>query len=335
MKINFDEPPKSAEVNNGIHVNYDNVKRNVPQWRWFLVLALVMLLPAYFVWTIGQAAMGQNTPGAVVLESVLVRAPASGVVEELVAEGTKVTQGQSIAKLRQASSSTEETKSVSDAVLPAGDPYERERKSALQANVKNEQEKVALAQSRVSQMQALFREGAATRQEVDAARMQLLQLQSGLQTAMRDLNLQASVATRQQSSGRSVVATAEVSAPIASQVSKVFALNGQWVGAGDELLIMDSDKTSWVQAYLAPEDLKYAQVGQKAKLLFKSGEKLDAVVQEVSTEAQRMPVTSAQAYQETLGTVLVVKLAPVQELPAGLRVNKLPLEVRFSSHSWF
>lgn len=335
MKINFDEPPKSAEVNNGIHVNYDNVKRNVPQWRWFLVLALVMLLPAYFVWTIGQAAMGQNTPGAVVLESVLVRAPASGVVEELVAEGTKVTQGQSIAKLRQASSSTEETQSVSDAVLPAGDPYERERKSALQANVKNEQEKVALAQSRVSQMQALFREGAATRQEVDAARMQLLQLQSGLQTAMRDLNLQASAATRQQSSGRSVVATAEVSAPIASQVSKVFALNGQWVGAGDELLIMDSDKTSWVQAYLAPEDLKYAQVGQKAKLLFKSGEKLDAVVQEVSTEAQRMPVTSAQAYQETLGTVLVVKLAPVQELPAGLRVNKLPLEVRFSSHSWF
>lgn len=335
MKINFDAPPRSAEVNNGIHVNYDSVKRNVPQWRWFLVLALVMLLPAYFVWKIGQAAMGQNTPGAVVLESVLVRAPASGVVEELIAEGASVTQGQSIAKLRQASSSTEETQSVSDTVLSAGDPYERERKSALQANIENEQEKLALAQRRVSQMQALFRAGAATRQEVDAARMQLLQIRSDLQTAMRDLNLQASAATRQQSSGRSVVSTAEVAAPIASQVSKVLALKGQWVGAGDELLIMDSEKASWIQAYLAPEDLKYAQVGQRAKLSFKSGEKLDAVVQQVSTEAQRMPLTSAQGYLDTRGAVLVVKLVPMQELPAGLRVNKLPLEVRFSSHSWF
>lgn len=335
MKINFDAPPTSAEVNNGIHVNYDSAKREVPQWRWFLVLALVMLLPAYFVWKIGQAALGQNTPGAVVMETVLVRAPASGVVEEMVAEGASVAPGQSIAKLRQASSSTEETESVSDTILPAGDTYERERRNALQANVKNEQEKVALAQSRVNQMQALFREGAATRQEVDASRMQWLQLQSGLQSAMRELNQQVSAATRQQSSGRSVVSTAEVTAPIASQVIKVFALKGQWVGAGDELLIMDSDKASWIQAYLAPEDLKYAQVGQKAKLLFKSGEKLDAVVQQVSTEAQRMPVTSGQGYLEVQGTVLVVRLRPLQELPPGLRVNKLPLEVRFTSHSWF
>ena len=41
MKINFDAPPKSAEVSNGIHVNYPAGKRQVPQWRWFLVLALV------------------------------------------------------------------------------------------------------------------------------------------------------------------------------------------------------------------------------------------------------------------------------------------------------
>lgn len=99
--------------------------------------------------------------------------------------------------------------------------------------MKNEQERVALAENRFNQMQSLFREGAATRQEVDAARMQLLELRSGLQMAMRDLRQSASAVTRQQMSGRSVESIAEVVAPLASVVSQVFAVNGQWVSAGD------------------------------------------------------------------------------------------------------
>ena len=334
MKINFDTPPKSAEVNNGIHVSYDSGKRKVPQWRWFLVLAIVMLLPAYFVWKIGQAVLGQNTPGAVVLEHVLVRAPASGFVEELIAEGERVEKGQSLAKLRQALTSTEKTQSVSDVELSDDGAYELARKTALQVTVKNEQARFALAQSRVQQMQSLFQEGAATRQEVDAARMQLLQIQTGLQAAIRDLNQHASSSTRLQSSGRSVVSVAEVLAPIESTVGRVAVVAGQWVGAGDEILSMESHRAPWVQAFLAPEDLKYAQLGQKAQLIFKSGEKIDAVVQEVLTEAQRTFGQSG-GYSEPSAVVLIVKLRPVQDLPAALRVNKLPLEVRFASSSWF
>lgn len=335
MKINFDAPPKSAEVSNGIHVNYPAGKRQVPQWRWFLVLALVMLLPGYFFWSLAKAALESDAHGVVVLESVLVRAPASGVVQELVTEGATVQQGQVVALLKHKVRSKEDSESVSGTVSQEDERYERERRSLLEGAVKNEQERVALAENRFNQMQSLFREGAATRQEVDAARMQLLELRSSLQMAMRDLRQSASAVTRQQMSGRSVESIAEVVAPLASVVSQVFAVNGQWVSAGDELLVMDGDETAWIQAYLPPEDLKYAQVGQKATISFQSGEEFEAVVQQVSKEAKRGPASSGNDGLKSSSTALVVKLQPLVDLPVSLRVNNLPVDVHFVSDSWF
>lgn len=165
--------------------------------------------------------------------------------------------------------------------------------------------------------------------------MQLLELRSGLQMTMRDLRQSASAVTRQQMSGRSVESIAEVVAPLVSVVSQVFAVNGQWVSAGDELLVMDGDETAWIQAYLPPEDLKYAQVGQKATISFQSGEEFEAVVQQVSKEAKRGPTSSGNDGLKSSSTALVVKLQPLVDLPVSLRVNNLPVGVHFVSDSWF
>lgn len=102
-------------------------------------------------------------------------------------------QGQVVALLKHKVRLKEDSESVSGTVSQEDERYERERRSLLEGAVKNEQERVALAENRFNQMQSLFREGAATRQEVDAARMQLLELRSGLQMTMRDLRQSASL----------------------------------------------------------------------------------------------------------------------------------------------
>lgn len=336
MKVNFDAPPKSPEVNNGIYVQYPSGKRNVPQWRWLVVLALMMLLPAYFLWSIAGAVLDRDVRGIVIQESVVLRAPASGMIQKSVAEGSTVNQGQVVALLKQIFRSKEDTESVSGSAISADAAYAIEERNFLSAAVQNDKERVVLAQNRLNQMQLLFREGAATRQEVDAARMQLLDLQSSLQMRVRDLALQNSVAARQLSSGRSVESTSEVIAPIASIIRQVYVVDGQWVAEGEELLVMEGKRASMIEAYLPPEDLKYVKEGQKARITFKSGERFDAVVQQIAREAQRRPSTGAQESQKYVsGSALAVKLRPTQDLPLHLRVNNLPVDVRFLSNRWF
>ena len=49
MKINFDAPPTSAQETNGLEVRYAAAKRRVPRWRWYLLLAMVLVAPAYLL----------------------------------------------------------------------------------------------------------------------------------------------------------------------------------------------------------------------------------------------------------------------------------------------
>ena len=49
MKIQFDQPPGSAQENNGLSVRYAAAKRKVPRWRWYLLLAMVLTPPAYLL----------------------------------------------------------------------------------------------------------------------------------------------------------------------------------------------------------------------------------------------------------------------------------------------
>ena len=49
MKIQFDTPPSSAQEANGLSVRYAAAKRRVPRWRWYLLLTLVLVPPAYFL----------------------------------------------------------------------------------------------------------------------------------------------------------------------------------------------------------------------------------------------------------------------------------------------
>ena len=78
MKINFDAPPTSAQETNGLEVRYAAAKRRVPRWRWYLLLAMVLVAPAYLLVRFGIAYWWVSTPAQVVLEQATLRAPAAG-----------------------------------------------------------------------------------------------------------------------------------------------------------------------------------------------------------------------------------------------------------------
>ncbi len=62
MKINFDAPPTSAQETNGLEVRYAAAKRRVPRWRWYLLLAMVLVAPAYLLVRFSIAYWWVSTP---------------------------------------------------------------------------------------------------------------------------------------------------------------------------------------------------------------------------------------------------------------------------------
>lgn len=101
MKIQFNATPASAEVSNGIPVKYDNVKRKVPRWRWYLVLGIVLLIPLYFVYKTVSSTVLRASPGMVVIDQVVVRAPITGQVEQVAPEGQATEQGARVLRVVQ------------------------------------------------------------------------------------------------------------------------------------------------------------------------------------------------------------------------------------------
>ena len=90
MKIQFDMPPASAQQSNGVAVKYAAAKRNVPRWRWYLLLALVILPPAYFAFRFAMAFWWETAPALVQVERAVVRAGVAGWVSTAPTEGDRI-----------------------------------------------------------------------------------------------------------------------------------------------------------------------------------------------------------------------------------------------------
>lgn len=358
MKIRFDSPPATAEESNGVPVKYDAAKRQVPKWRWYLVLGIVLLIPLYFLYNLLSTTMLRASPGMVVVDQLVMRAPITGQVQEIASEGDSAAQGQRLVRLVQNQVPVQQAGTVSTPVAsgtPADQAYAAQRRElkgqqgALQASMQAAQGRSTLMGERVRQLEALLRQGAATRQEVDSARMQQLQVQAEVGAVQRDmlaasqqqsalqLQLVKDAAASRQAAGLTQVSTvtpeAELMAPLPVEVARSFVKSGEWVVAGDELLVLKTEKAPWIQAYLTPQQMKFARKGQKATLVFMDGRKVPAEVEEVLSETQRIPAERVGP-MEAQGAAVVAKLRPLEPLQDEHRVNRLPIDVRFATQWW-
>jgi multidrug resistance efflux pump len=339
MKIKFDLPPAAANQSNGLAVRYATAKRSVPRWRWNLLLGVVLLAPAYFLVRFAVASWWTTSPAIVVIEPVTVKAGAAGRVESVAEAGLRVDKGAALATLRPAAASDAGHEPAPAPVKAPAQPRVHEARSAAsRASLSVAERQLQLSRSRLSTMQALFDDAAATAGELANARAQVLQAEAGLAQAQAEWNalraeaaVPAPVAVAPARPAPPPSASAPL-APVAGAVSRTFVHVGDSVTPGTDLLQLVPDRPPVVRAYVEASQSRYAELGRRATLRFLDGLRVDATVVAIEPEAARLPSDRVAPLVPATPSILV-ELKPDQPLPERYRINQLPLDVRFE-HAW-
>ena len=321
MKIQFDKPPIAADVSNEVLVSYPSGKRPLPRWRWYLLVAMILAVPLFFIIRFVMAIAVQSSPAIVIMEQIVMRAPLSGKVQFLTEEQVTAKRGQVVARL--VSANNGENAANASAVTTAL-ANEAARREGLRNMLALNLQQLAIFQDRLRLLDVLHRQRAATRQEVEAVHLQCLQTEEKIAGIRGDLARDEA----KRLAPASATQVIEMTVPKEATVIKCFSSQGDWVAAGDYLLALQTSKEPLIQAFLSPADVNYAVLGQRAKLLFMNGQRLDAVVEQIMSEAQRLPEGRISAlFTET--PAIVVLLKPLTPLPPALQVHRLPLDVHF------
>ena len=436
MKVQFDKAPSSAHDSNGVDVRYGAAKRQVPKWRWRLLLGLVLLMPLYLLGRFIFAYSFETVPAVVQTEQAVLRAGVAGHVLQVAAPGDRITIGKPAvtvtppraggaaaapganptnpAAINPAAAQAPASKnansvatpgsaaaviggavasllpsgvmpmalmptaSMPTALLPNGaapvgtaavtvapSPAEAQAQASEQARrAADEAQRGALTQAlslarsqaglhaeRVRTLQALRRDGAATEQELQSARLQALQAQADVVRAQGDLDalrariaqVAASAATAQnqaqQQAQQQAAAVASrnaadatpqqgSTAPFDAVVVRRLVNPGDWIERDTEVVVIQGPAAPTVRAYISPGEARYAQLGREATLRFMDGGRLRATVVGIGREAERTPADRMSPLTARSPSI-VVELKPQQPLPPAYRIHMLPLDVRF------
>lgn len=341
MKIQFDTPPSSARETNGLAVRYAAAKRQVPRWRWYLLLAMVLVLPAYLLIRFSIAYWWETTPAQVTVEQITLRAPAAGRVARIAEAGATVQPGQPLMELEAPAGETPTPPiPVPAATTAESQPGQAARQAMLAEAQRLAQSRLAIQQERLQAMQKLREQGAATRQEVDNLRFQELQAQADLSRARADVREHQALLERERRQALAPLPTppdmaqtpptpaATAVAPFAATVVRPLVRNGEWITPGTEIAVLQGQEEPLVLAYLPAEMARYAQVGRQATLRFMDGGRARARVVSLVTEAQSPPADRVSPLTPRTPSI-VVRLQALEPLPAAYRIHQLPLDVRF------
>lgn len=329
MKIRFDAPPGAGQDPTGVAVRYAAAKRQVPRWRWYLLLALVLAPPAYLALRFVAGLLWAQVPASVVLDQSVVRVPVAGVVAQVAQVGDRVPAGAPVLTMQ---SPEREPAAAADPPPPTAPVAARARERMLRDAVALAARQVQLRRERLARLEALAAQAAATRPEVEASRVLLLQAQAELNRLQGELaehlEAQAARGARSTPATTSAPAAPTVRAPFESRVAQVYLHPGEWHTAGTDAVLLQSTAPALVQAYVEPSRAERVQPGRRATLHFADGTRAQAEVLEIVSHVERLPAERVSPLSpRTLS--LLVKLRPLEPLPERLRIHALPLEVRF------
>jgi multidrug resistance efflux pump len=304
MKINFNRKPTEPDIDQNLKVPYAPAKRKLFQFRWYLILALVVSPFVYVFWSALMGWLMVDAPGYVEIPTYQMFAPQSSVVNKiLVKENEAVEKGVALIQL----------------IRPEGE----KRLEILRDETYNPSPKalygkqVELVRKSLKDYEALYKSGAATIGEVDAARLRLLQVMSMDQrwlTQLADTELAA----------QNIV----IKAPNNSIVIRVETKEGVSVQQGDPLITIQEAAKPRVIALLAPRFALYAHPGQKASVKWDSGLEVDATVLFEGTVSSQIPEKMRNFKNQNQG--IVVQLELHSDIPGVLAVDSLPVKVKFA-----
>jgi len=326
MKIRFArEARNSPDAIAGLKVPYAAAKRSTPQWRWYLILAVVAMPAVIMVFGMVGGFLTRSAQGTVALEQMEVRALADGVIADVNVEpGVVVKLGHELVTTR-----PPEAAGISAARVTSGERDAAAGSGATLLALKART--LRLAQERRDSVASLVADGAATRAELREAEIALNQAAEafvGAQRAGPPRRGAAAISAtylRERSGGGPVTVNA---APFAGQVLDVFVTPGEVIRAGDPLVLLGRNQDPKVIAYVSPTFATRVAPGTAATILFADGTRAVASVSQRARVTRRMPADLVDNFGMR-PMMVVLKLATSDAWPASQTIHGMPVGIRF------
>jgi biotin carboxyl carrier protein len=326
MKIRFArEARTSPDAIAGLKVPYAAAKRSTPQWRWYLILAVVAMPAVIMVFGMVGGFLTRSAQGTVALEQMEVRALADGVIADVNIEpGVVVKLGYELVTTRPA-----EAAGISAARVTSGERDAAAGSGATLLALKART--LRLAQERRDSLASLVADGAATRAELREAEIALNQAAEAFVSVQRAGPPRRGAAAisatylRERSGGGPVTVNA---APFAGQVLDVFVTPGEVIRAGDPLVLLGRNQDPKVIAYVSPTFATRVAPGTAATILFADGTRAVASVSQRARVTRRMPADLVDNFGMR-PMMVVLKLATSDAWPASQTIHGMPVGIRF------
>jgi multidrug resistance efflux pump len=331
MKLNF-RPVRAPDELGGVKIPYVG-RRQAHRFTWYLVLVLVLSPIIYLTARAIVTSFSRTANGTVDLGQQEIRASGSGSVRELsVNAGDEVARGQGLFVLDSAELDAEAARNA--ALLAAAEVTDREARQLRGAALEElalQRRSVEYQRNRRRAIEELFHEGAATLAELDEATAAVAAAEMSLMHMQRELTArtsppQVTYVERAVLNSRRGALTAH--SPCSGRVLAVLVKVGEYVSAGEPMMVVAQLDHPHVLAYVSPRLGTGLAVGTAAAIYFPDGTRIQASISGTPKLTARMPADLVDQFGLRPMTV-VLDLAPQQSWPQGQLVQGLPVTVRF------
>ena len=334
MRLRFRRTRAPDELD-GVAIPYDKTRRGAHRLAWYLILGLVLSPILYLGVRALAASFSRTANGSVVLDELQIGASEAGRVRELpVNPGDRIAAGEVLAALDSAALDAAFARNAAEiAGLQAANRGAGAARAAIDRELSLLDRSVRYQRNRRTAIYGLFRRGAATRAELDAATSDLTAAETSVLRARRDLAARtpgADVASAERSVLERRLEALTVHAPFNGRVLAVLVKPGQYVAAGDPLIAVARLAEPRVIAYVSPKFATRLAVGGMATVYFPDGTRLRTRISTTPRLTARMPPDLVDQFGLRPMTI-VLQLFPQQRWPHAELVAGLPVVVRFES----
>jgi len=334
MRLRFKRTRAPDELD-GVAIPYDKTRRSTHRLAWYLILGLVLSPILYLGMRALAASLSRTANGSVVLDELQISASEAGRVRKIaVNPGDRIAAGEMLAALDSADVDAALARNDAElAGLRAASRGAGAQRTAIGRELALLDGSVQYQRNRRAAIDALFRRGAATRAELDAATADLTAAETSALRARRDLVAQTpgtDVASAEHSVLEKRLDALTVHAPFDGRVLAVPVKPGQYVAAGDPLIAIARLEEPRVIAYVSPKFATRLEVGGTATVYFPDGARLRTRIAATPKLAARMPPDLVDQFGLRPMTI-VLQLLPQQRWPHAELVAGLPVVVRFES----
>ncbi|TVU70681.1 HlyD family secretion protein [Cobetia crustatorum] len=353
MDIRFDpEKSRHPDQQNGLKVPYAKVRRGGGRWRWFGLMALILVPVIAFSWYALRDRVLLVAPAVLTHSPLVITSPRDArVVAVPQGAGEKVSKGKSLFLLED-SALIADQKVLTEilATLPAKGAQEQSESliDTAQRRVANAQSSLTFQSSLADKFDAFRRQGevpltdlASIHVSRASAQDQLSQSQENLLIQQRE-KLRAELTgpvvqrrqnlTRQLAQLEATIAELNIDAPQQGLLAKTYVQAGQRVSAGESLGVLVPANAPELHAYFSPKYVGKVAVGRIAEAHFSDGHSVLARIVAPPELTQKLPSQLAGPFDGNQA-MLEVRLTPLEEIDLQHDVEGLPLEIRLRSPS--